>query len=214
MKKHLGTDHDRHESHDQTVTITKFFNRAQDLFPPQLQFRALGGAPEPVAVLVHNNLIDLGGRRRFFRASHFSNRALLSGAGIGLDDQLQERPGIVSQAFGLCSRQGIVEGVVLQFILCVEAEGRREVTEFSRLPDLPRHPDTTCTQPGFLLLLIALRQGSPDTGWAGRNFWRLRRHLRIKQLVVRHEVAVTGITQLLLKLGSIVLSKFCGHPII
>ena len=57
-------------------------------------------------------------------------------------------------------------------------------------------------------------QGSPDTGWAGRNFWRLRRHLRIKQLVVRHQVAVTGITQLLLKLGSIVLSKFCGHPII
>ena len=96
----------------------------------------------------------------------------------------ENRPGIVSQAFGLCSRQGIVEGVVLQFILCVEAEGRREVTEFSRLPDLPRHPDTTCTQPGFLLLLIALRQGSPDTGWAGRDFWRLLRHLRVEQLVV------------------------------
>ena len=190
MKKHLGTDHDRHESHDQSVTIAKFFNIAQNLFPPLLQLGALGGAPEPVAVLVHNNLIDLGGRRRFFRASHFSNRALLSGAGIGLDDQLQERPGIVSQAFGLCSRQGIVEGVVLQFILCVEAEGRREVTEFSRLPDLPRHPDTTRIQPGFLLLLIALRQGPPDAGWAGRNFWRLRRHLRIEELVVRHEIAV------------------------
>ena len=42
------------------------------------------------------------------------------------------------RTFGLRSRQGIAEGVVLQFSLCVEAEGRRKVTvSFSLTDSLP-----------------------------------------------------------------------------